>query len=44
MEKEPVRVLTPFQCNGTKKHWEPHRKREYNLKSFFFPPFFFFFG
>ena len=49
MEKEPVRVLTPFQCDGTKKHWEPHRERGYHLKilfSFFFsfpPPFFFFF-
>ena len=25
MEKESVRVLTPFQCNGTKKHWKPQR-------------------
>ena len=46
MEKEPVRVLTPFLCNGTKKHWEPHRERGYHLKSLFlllFFPFFFFF-
>ena len=44
MEKEPVRVLTPFQCDGTKKHWEPQRAREYHLKSLFFPfPFSFLF-
>ena len=43
MEKEPVRVLTPFQCDGTKTHWEPQRAREYHLKSLFFPfPFLFF--
>ena len=47
MEKEPVRVLTPFQCDGTKKHWEPHRERGHHLKNIFlfflFFPFFFFF-
>ena len=49
-KKGPVRVLTPFQWNGTKKHWEPHRNRGYHLKSlflllllFFFSIFFFFF-
>ena len=52
MEKEPVRVLTPFQCDGTKKkkkkkNWEPQREREYHLKVSFFPVSFlsfFFFG
>ena len=33
MEKEPVRVFTPFQWDGTKKHWEPQREREYHLKN-----------
>ena len=32
MEKEPVRVLTLFLCNGTKKHREPHREIGYHLK------------
>ena len=37
MEKEPVRVLTPFQCDGTKKkNWEPPGERGYHLKSLFF--------
>ena len=36
MEKEPMRVLTPFQCDGTKKDWEPQRERGYHLKSLFF--------
>ena len=37
MGKEPVRVLTLFLSNGTKKHREPHRERGYHLnKSFFF--------
>ena len=31
--KKPVRVLTPFQCDGTKKHWEPHGERGYYLKN-----------
>ena len=43
MEKEPVRVLTTFQCDGTKKHWEPQRAREYHLKSLFFLFLFLFF-
>ena len=31
-----MRVLTPFQCNRTKKHWEPHRERGYHLNNVFF--------
>ena len=40
MEKEPVRILTQFLCNGTKKHSEPHGERGYHLKYFFFLIFF----
>ena len=36
MEKEPVRVLTLFLCNGTKKHTEQHTERGYHLSFFFF--------
>ena len=35
MEKEPVRILTLFLCNGTKKHREPHGERGYHLKYLF---------
>ena len=35
MEKEPVRVLTLFLCNGTKKHGEPRREIGYHLKNHF---------
>ena len=36
MEKEPVRILTLFLCNGTKKHREPHGERGCHLKCLFF--------
>ena len=44
MEKEPVRVLTPFQCDGTKNTGN-HLKKEDTIYLFFFfpsppPPFF----
>ena len=42
MEKEPVRELTLFLYNGTRKHWESHTGRGYDLKNLFFFFFFFF--